>query len=56
VTEVVQTAPIEKPAPPVVQPAEPLPPIIQEAPPQVVEIAPQANLPTPGSEEDFLWL
>jgi peptidoglycan-associated lipoprotein len=55
VTEVVQTAPIEKPAPPVVQPAEPLPPIIQEAPAQVVEIAPQADLPTPGSEEDFAF-
>jgi peptidoglycan-associated lipoprotein len=53
VEEVVQTAPVTTQAPEVVAPA-PLPPVIQQAP-QVVEIAPQANLPTPGSLEDFAY-
>ena len=53
IQEVVQTAPAPEPAPQVVEPA-PLPPVIQQAP-QVVEIVPQADLPIPGSEEDFAY-
>ena len=53
VKEVVQTAPAPAPAPQVIEPT-PLPPVIQQAP-QVVEIIPQADLPTPGSSEDFAY-
>jgi len=55
VKEVVQTAPIKtpEPAPEIVEP-QPLPPVVEQAP-QVVEIAPQDNLPIPGSMEDFAY-
>lgn len=54
VEEIVQTAPIQQPAPQIAEP-DPLPPVVKETP-QVVEILPpQTNLPMPGSIEDFAY-
>ncbi len=53
VEEVSEVVPVAKPAPEVFEPA-PLPPVIEQAP-EVVEVVPQANLPIPGSQEDFAF-
>lgn len=55
VVQEAQAAPAApKPAPEIFAPA-PLPPVVEQVPSQTVEIAPQANLPTPGSSEDFAY-
>ena len=53
VEQTVQAPVVQKPAPAPVQP-ETLPPAIDQTP-QFVEVAPQPNLPFPGSVEDFAY-
>lgn len=52
--EVIQTAPVSKPAPEIFEPL-PLPPVVDQAPAPIIEAVPPSNLPNPGSIEDFAY-